>query len=172
MPDSVVLCFGDSLTAGIGAEEEESYPAVLAGLLGCKVVNAGVPGEVTDEGFDRLPSLLKKHTPALVVLCHGGNDLLQKQADADVARNLRGMIERAQAGGADVVLLGVPRPGLFLKAPAFYAETAKACGVPCDSKTVAEILSTPSQKSDMIHPNARGYRKLAERVAALIREQT
>ena len=170
--DSVVLAFGDSLTAGTGAEEEEAYPAVLASLLGCKVVNAGVPGERSDEGLDRLASLLKRHKPALVILCHGGNDMLQKSNESDIADNLRAMIGLVQSSGADVLLLGVPKPGLFLKAPRFYAEVAKASQVAYDGKILPGILSAPSLKSDLIHPNADGYRKLAERVAALVRKHS
>jgi len=168
--DSVVLAFGDSLTAGFGADEEEAYPAVLSGLLGCKVVNAGIPGEVTGDGLDRLPALLKKHKPDLVILCHGGNDMLRRIDDASVTRHLRSMIEASQAAGADVVLLGVPRPGIFLKAPPFYGELAKTYGLPYDGKSLPKILSTPSLKSDQLHPNAAGYRRLAESLAALIRK--
>ncbi len=171
-PESVVLCFGDSLTSGYGADEAESYPAVLEGLLGCTVVNAGVSGEVSEEGLERLPLFLKRHKPALVVLCHGGNDMLRKIDDATLANNLRGMIEAARAAGADVVIFGVPRPGLFLKTPDFYAEVAKTCGVPYDGKVIGNIFSTPSQKSDLIHPNAAGYRVLAERVAEMIRNNS
>ena len=169
-PASVVLAFGDSLTAGTGAEDEESYPAALAKLLGCQVVNAGVPGEITEEGTDRLPELLRRHKPGLVILCHGGNDMLGKIDDASVTRHLRKMIEDAQTAGADVVLLGVPRPGLVLKSPPFYADLAHEYGVPYEGKVLPRILSSPTLKSDMLHPNAAGYRKLAERVAALIKE--
>lgn len=167
---SVVLAFGDSLTAGTGAEDEESYPAALAKLLGCQVVNAGVPGEITEEGADRLPELLRRHKPGLVIVCHGGNDMLGKIDDASVTRHLRKMIEDAQTAGADLILLGVPRPGLVLKAPPFYADLAHEYGVPYEGKVLPRILSSPTLKSDMLHPNAAGYRKLAERVAALINE--
>ena len=170
-PESVVLAFGDSLTAGTGADGNESYPAVLAGLLGCKVVNAGIPGETSPEGLDRLPEVLKQHKPDLVLLCHGGNDMLQKVNDEVITRNVRAMIEAAQGCGADVILLGVPRPGLFLRAPPFYAEVAESCKIPYEAKVLPEILSTRSLKSDAIHPNAEGYRKLAGRVAALIRKR-
>ena len=169
-PGAVIVAFGDSLTEGSGASEEESYPAVLATLTGCKVINAGVPGEVSEEGRQRLPSVLREHKPDLVVLCHGGNDMLQRVDEAAVAAHVQAMVEEAQATGADVILLGVPRPGLFLKAPAFYADFAKRCGVPCDVKILPEILATRALKSDTIHPNAAGYRKLAQRVAELIRK--
>jgi lysophospholipase L1-like esterase len=169
-PGAIIVAFGESLTEGSGASEEESYPAVLATLAGCKVINAGVPGEVSEEGRQRLPSVLREHKPDLVILCHGGNDMLQRVDEAVVAAHVQAMVEAAQAAGADVILLGVPRPGLFLKAPAFYAEVAKRCGVPCDVKILPEILATRALKSDTIHPNAAGYRKLAQRVAALIRK--
>jgi lysophospholipase L1-like esterase len=170
--DSVVVAFGDSLTAGTGAEEGESYPAVLAGLLGCRVVNAGVPGEVTAQGVRRLPAVLAQHKPDLVVLCHGGNDLLQHVEASAVAANLQEMVEAARSAGADVLVIGVPQPGLFLKAPPFYAEVARRCGVPCDAKVLPEILAKGSLKSDTIHPNAEGYRRLAQRVAELIRKSS
>ena len=163
--DSVVLCFGDSLTYGTGASDEESYPAVLAGLLGCEAVNAGVPGEVTSEGLGRLPGVLLTHSPDLVVLCHGGNDLLQKRPDQEVEENLRRMIEMSQDAGAEVLLLGVPRPGLLLRAPDFYAVVAAERGVAYDKKTIAHVLSRGSLKSDPIHPNAAGYREIAEKIA-------
>lgn len=169
-PGAVVVAFGDSLTAGSGADENESYPAVLAALIGCRVINAGVPGEVSDEGLQRLPSALREHKPGLVILCHGGNDMLQRMDETVIAAHVQAMVEAAQAAGADVILLGVPKPGLFLRAPVFYADIAQRCGIPCDVKILPEILAKGSLKSDAIHPNAAGYRKLAQRVAELIRE--
>lgn len=169
-PDSVVVAFGDSLTEGVGADAEENYPAVLAKLLGCKVVNAGVSGEVSGEGAARLPEVLIREKPDLVVICHGGNDFLRHLGDAEVARNLRTMVAAVRETGADVVVLGVPHPGLILKAPPLYGEIARENGVPCDLRTVPRILSTPRLKSDTIHPNAAGYRLMAERVAACLRK--
>ena len=77
---------------------------------------------------------------------------------------------RARQEEADVILIGVPRPGLRLKVPPFYQQIADKNGVPCDSETIAQVLSSPSLKSEYAHPNAAGYRRLAESIAALIRE--
>jgi lysophospholipase L1-like esterase len=168
--ESVVLAFGDSLTSGVGAEEEESYPAVLARLLGCRVVNSGVAGEITREGLARLPELLRRHRPQMVIICFGGNDMLRKLNDEEIARNLREMIRVVRQAEADVVLLGVPQPGLLLRAPPFYREIAEELDLVYEGVIVPRILSTPSQKSDLIHPNADGYRRLAERLAKVIRQ--
>jgi lysophospholipase L1-like esterase len=168
-PGAVIVAFGDSLTSGSGAGEAETYPAVLASLTGCKVINAGIPGEVSAEGLRRLPGVLLEHKPDLVIVCHGGNDMLQRVDESVIEAHVQAMVEAAQAAGADVILLGVPKPGLFLKAPLFYARIAGRCGIPCDVKILPEILAKGSLKSDTIHPNAAGYRKLAQRVADLIR---
>ena len=167
--DSVILAFGDSLTEGTGAEAGESYPERLADLTGCRVVGAGVPGEETPAARRRLPEVLRKVKPDLVILCIGGNDLLRKQPDAVIRDNLDAMVVAIRQTGADVILIGVPRPGLWLTAAPLYRATARKHGVPCDTESLADILSDKELKSDPIHPNAAGYRKLAEAVAAVIR---
>lgn len=167
---SVVLAFGDSLTAGTGAGRTESYPAVLAGPIGCRVVNAGVPGEETPAGLLRLPAVLQKEQPDLVILCEGGNDMLREKKDELIHKNLDAMVTKARQAGADVILIGVPKPGLLLKVPTFYQQVADKHNIPCDSKTLARIFSSPALKRDYAHPNAAGYRRLAEAIAILIRE--
>ena len=165
-----VLAFGDSLTWGIGAEREASYPAILEQLIGRKVLNAGVPGEVTRQGLARLPAVLEQHQPALMILCHGGNDFLRKTGEQEAAANIRAMIRQAQERQVAVVLIGVPRPGLFLAPPKYYPQIAGEFGLPYQGTILPAILARGGPKSDAIHPNAAGYRKLAEAVAQLLRQ--
>lgn len=164
----VVLAFGDSLTFGAGAGETESYPAVLSGLIGRPVVRSGVPGEVTAQGLERLPQALDEHQPRLVILCLGGNDLLHKVDEREIAANLRSMIGLLRDRGIAVVLVGVPKPGLFAGPPKFYAELAAEFTIPYEGEVVKDVLYSNELKSDPIHPNALGYRKMAEAIAGLL----
>ncbi len=168
-PDAVVLAFGDSLTFGTGATPEAAYPAQLALQIGRKVVGDGVPGEVSADGLRRLSASLDDVQPALLVLCHGGNDFLQKKPDNEAAANIRAMIKLAQSRNISVVLIATPKPGLFPSPPDFYAEIAKEFGIPVDIKILQEILTDNSKKSDLVHPNAAGYKMIAARVAELLR---
>jgi len=167
---SVVVAFGDSLTSGTGAGKTESYPSVLSEMLECRVINAGVPGEDTSSGLQRLPSVLKKERPDIVILCHGGNDMLRGQNRDITMANLSAMISMVKDAGSEVILIGVPQPGLRLRPPSFYREIAAKHGIPFSSERISEILSTPALKSDQVHPNAAGYRQLAEAVTTLIGE--
>lgn len=166
----VVLAFGDSLTYGTGAKAEESYPAVLSQLLGRNVVRAGVPGEQTAGGLQRLPGALDEHQPRLVIVCLGGNDMLRKGSPAAIEANLRAMLKEIRGRGLDAVLVGVPAPGLITSAPEFYEKLAKEFGVPYEGKIVTSVLYKPDLKSDPIHPNADGYRRMAEAIAKLLRD--
>ena len=169
-PNDVIVAFGDSLTYGTGANEAESYPAVLAQLINRKVIRAGVPGETTSGGLARLESVIQEHGPSLMIVSLGGNDMLRKMNDAEVKANLRKIVQAIRSRGISVVLFGVPKPALITSAPAFYEELAKEFGIPYEGKIVTDVLYKPDQKSDSIHPNAKGYRRMAEAFAELLRK--
>lgn len=168
--NDVVLAFGDSLTFGTGAAPSESYPAQLGALINRKVVNAGVPGEVSADGLARLPELLEEHRPKLLILCHGGNDFLRKQPEAVAAGNIRAMIRLAKAQRVDVVLMATPKPGLSISPPDFYAEIAKEFGIPFNDDVLKEVLRDNATKSDLVHPNAKGYGVIAASLAKLLKK--
>jgi len=168
--NDVVLAFGDSLTFGTGASTAEAYPAQLQTLIGRKVVNAGVPGEISGDGLQRLPAVLEEVQPKLLILCHGGNDFLRKQSEAVAAANVRDMIKLARDKGISVVLIATPKPGLSLSPPDFYAELAKEFAIPFNDDALKSIMRDNELKSDLIHPNARGYAQIAQAVATLLKK--
>jgi acyl-CoA thioesterase-1 len=167
---AVVLAFGDSLTFGTGASPAESYPAVLERGIGRKVVNAGVPGETSARGLERLPEVLDEVKPRLLILCHGGNDFLQRLDEAAAAANVRAMIRMARAKGIGVVLLATPKPGLPPSIPAFYAEIAAAEGIPFEEAAIRSVLFDNRLKSDLVHPNSQGYAEIAAAVQKLLKK--
>lgn len=168
--NDVVLAFGDSLTFGIGASPAESYPAQLQTLIGRTVVNAGVPGEISGDGLQRLPEVLDEVQPKLLILCHGGNDFLRKQSEAAAAANVRAMIKLAKDKGIGVVLIATPKPGLSVSPPEFYAGIAKEFAIPFDDAALKSILRDNELKSDLVHPNAKGYAQVAQALAKLLKK--
>lgn len=168
-PGDVVLAFGDSLTYGTGAPSGESYPEVLSILIGHEVIAAGVPGEQTAAGLERLDGVLDIYEPTIMLLCLGGNDMLRKVDPMVIEANLRRMIENAGRRGVAVLLVGVPKPALFGGTANFYERLADDFALPFEGQILNDILKDNAYKSDPIHPNARGYRVLAEALAGLLR---
>lgn len=167
---ATVLAFGDSLTFGTGANPGESYPAILSQLTGLKVVNAGVPGELSSEGLERLPGAIDEAQPKLLILCHAGNDFLQKKDDGIAASNVRAMIQLAKSRGIAVVLLATPKPGLPPSVPRFYEDIAAQERIPIEDDVLKSVLLDQGLKSDFVHPNARGYARVAEALQKLLKK--
>ena len=163
-----MLAFGDSLTYGTGAGPDEAYPNVLSQLIGRQVVAAGVPGETTAEGLERLAGTLDEVKPKLLLLCLGGNDMLRKLDYAVAESNLRSMVKLARGHGIAVVLIGVPEPVLFGGIAPFYGKLADELKVPLEQKILPDVLFDKELKSDQIHPNARGYRRIAQALAEFL----
>ncbi|MEA3405737.1 MAG: GDSL-type esterase/lipase family protein [Pseudomonadota bacterium] len=160
--NDVVLAFGDSLTLGVGVKPNQSYPAVLSKLLDRRVINAGVPGEISEKALQRLSELLVKHQPKLVILLSGGNDFLQALSPDQTKQNLAKMIELSQKDGAQVLLVGVPEKKLFADSAELYSQLSNEYQIPLEDDIVADLIMRPSMKSDYVHFNKQGYEALAE----------
>lgn len=174
-PGSPVLALGNSVTYGTGAGAGEDYPARLAEISGWQLHNHGVPGDTSAGALGRLDDALDAAQPALVIVEIGGNDFLRRQPAAAVKENIRAILRRVKAANIPVVLVAVPAfsplgavVGRLPDAP-LYAELAKEEVVPLVADVFADVLSDPDLKADPIHPNAAGYRKLAEGVADTLR---
>lgn len=169
--DTTILAFGDSLTAGYGVSKDKSYPSVLEELLHVSVYNEGISGELSEQGLARLPALLEKHKPSVLVLCHGANDILRKRDLAKTKANLLAMVQMAQAKGIYVLLVGVPTYDILsFKTASFYYEVAKEKNIVLEDEALEKILDAPELKSDNVHPNAQGYALMARNIAILLSE--
>lgn len=169
--DAVILAFGDSLTAGVGTSKDKSYPTVLQSLAGLEVINAGISGEVTSDGLKRLPALIEKHSPDLMILMEGGNDILRNTDYELIRDNLEQMILLAKSHNIQVVLLGIPEKKLLSSSAPFYQELADKHKLVYEHNLISELLRTPSLKSDPVHFNEQGYQKMAEGIYELLKEK-
>lgn len=166
-----ILAFGDSLTYGYNAKPSESYPTVLSTLTGLHVTNAGIPAETSGEGLNRLAKQLEDPSIKLMILCFGGNDMMQHISMNVLKNNLKTMIQMAKAKNIDVLLISIPNLTLFGLSPlSLYEEVADEENIPLISGLLANILSDPSLKSDHVHPNALGYKQMAEKIYINLKE--
>ncbi len=168
--DATILAFGDSLTLGVGANDEDAYPQKLEKLINLKVVNAGVSGEATAEGLQRLGAELDRYSPQLVILLEGGNDILRNYNLAQTKQNLAKMIEEIQSRNMQLILVGVPEKNIFSDSADLYQELSEQYNLVFDEKIIASLLKKQRYKSDPIHFNALGYEKLAERLREILDE--
>ena len=170
-PGSTVLVLGDSISFGTGADKGEDYPSLLAKKSGWNVINAGVPGDTSADGLERLPVLLDEQAPKLVLIELGGNDFLHQTPPEQTSSNLKAILSQVKAKGIPSALIAVP--SFSPVAAAFgnlsdnpiYAQISKETGTPVISDLLSDVLAKNALKSDPIHPNAAGYRKIGASLA-------
>jgi acyl-CoA thioesterase-1 len=164
-----IVCFGDSLTEGVGAGQGEDYPSVLSRLIAAPVVNAGHRGDTTATALERLASDVLDKNPRLVIVLLGGNDFLRQVSIGDTRKNLEAIVPRIQERGAMVVITGM-KLGLFTdEYGAMMKDIAEKFGALLVPQVTKGILTDSKLKSDPIHPNGAGYRLIAERIAEKVR---
>ena len=170
-----ILIVGDSLSAGYGLSAGEGWVDLLTKKLArekivAQVTNASISGDTTAGGVARLPALLAKHKPSLVVIELGGNDGLRGSPVAAARANLLRMAELAKASGARVLIVGMRMPPNFgpsytAQFEAMYAEVAKAVGgglVPFFLDRIGTDLA--KFQPDKIHPTAAAQPELLDTV--------
>ena len=166
--DAHVVAFGDSLTSGVGATLGADYPSKLATLTGLNVINAGVSGETTEQGAQRLTQVLDEFDPDVLILLEGGNDFLRNQDITQTKANLAQMIALSQARNIQVILVAVPQKSLFLSDAKLYQQLADDYQISLLPDALADLLGQTKLKSDTVHLNDAGYTQLAEKIAELI----
>lgn len=174
---SKVLVLGDSLAAGYGLSPDQAWPTLLAGATGWAVENAGVSGNTTAQGLERLIARLDDgEAPAAVFILLGGNDMLRKVPEVETRANLDEAIRRIRAVGATPILIAVPRPSLAgavlqsLDDAEFYSELAERNRVVVIESVFSDVLGDPALKLDRFHPNADGQRELVRRLVPVLRD--
>ncbi len=174
----MIVCFGDSLTAGFGADEGESYPDFLQTDLDWagfhyRVVNEGISGNTTKDGVDRLANVLRLH-PAVVVLEFGGNDGLRGIKVQTTRTNLSRMIQALQASGAKVLLAGITLPPDYgadyvNDFTATYPLLAKKYAVPVLPFLLQNVYGVAGlMQADGIHATDKGNEVVAKNVLPLV----
>jgi len=179
-PDTrpVIVCFGDSLTAGYGTDPGESYPDDLQRLLDAqgyryRIGNQGISGDTTKDGLERIGHVLAEH-PQIVVLEFGGNDGLRGLPLEQTQANLDTMIARLQASGAKVALAGITLPpdyghDYIAGFNAMYPSLAKKYRVPLLPFLLQDVYGVPGDiQDDHTHATAQGNKQVAVNVDKLI----
>lgn len=170
-----IVAFGDSLTAGFGLSEKESYPFLLQQKLNAEgynyeVINAGVSGDTSQGGLERIDWSLEQENVRILVLELGANDLLRGLSPAKMKKNLGEIIQKAKAKKVQVLLCGMLAPPSmgakyqqeFMSAFPDLADEYKVEFLPFVLEGIA--LNKKLNQSDGIHPNADGAKILAENV--------
>lgn len=177
---ATILVFGDSISAAYGLETGEGWVQLLQQKLDKtapgkhQVFNGSLSGETTSGGVRRLPALLRKHNPDIVVIELGGNDGLRGQPPALMENNLKQMIADSRKAGATVILLGMKIPPNYGKAytQAFekvFAEVANDAAVPLLPFFLEGVGGNPFlMQRDGIHPSAKAQTRLLENAWPLI----
>ena len=177
-PRPVLVCFGDSLTAGLGVEPDEAYPAVLQQRLdqagfNYRVVNAGISGNTTKDGLNRLDEVLEQH-PQVVVVEFGGNDGLRGVPVSQAQHNLDTIVQRLKASGARVALAGITLPpqygGEYIRSfNAMFPTVATKYHVPLLPFVLQDVYGVPGDiQEDGVHATAQGNRQVAVNVEHLV----
>lgn len=159
-----IICFGDSLTFGYGAQPGEDFPHVLETMISFPVINSGLDGDSSVSALKRLKIDVLDREPLLVIIEFGGNDFLRRVPLVATLSNVEEMIVKIQASGAMVAIadisIGIVMDD-YSKGFKKLSEKHKTIYIP---DLLKGILGNSSLRSDLIHPNAQGYKILAQRI--------
>ena len=178
---STIVVVGDSLSSGYGLGGAPSWVAILEDRLAQEayeytVVNASIAGDTSSGGLSRLPGLLSRHEPAIVIIALGGNDGLRGQPVGLLRENLSRMIELVLATGARPLLTGIQMPPNYGAAytgqfAAIYGELAEEYEIAIVPFLMEGVALNPMRmQPDRVHPNAAGQRPMFENVWPVLEE--
>jgi len=164
-----IICFGNSITAGLGVSREDSYPLVLSELTGYPIINSGRSGDTSSDGLKHLEKGVLSYQPRLVIIEFGGNDFLRRVPLDHTINNIRAMVEQIQARGSMVAIADVSSGVIMSNYRKRYKNLARQTQAIFIPNLLEGIINNPSLKQDTIHPNAGGHRIIAERIYKAIK---
>lgn len=183
-PERLILAFGDSLYAGYGLKNVESMPAQIEQRLrqqglNAKIINAGVSGDTTLAGRNRLVFALDNlpRKPDLVLLGLGGNDVLRQIPVAETRANMTAMLDELKRRQIPVVLTGMRAPpnlGPDYSTPfdAIFTDLARQYGAALDPFVLAGVIGDRRlMLPDGVHPNAKGIDIMATRIVPIVAQK-
>ena len=175
MAAPAIVILGDSLSAAYGMEINQSWPSLLQQRLtengyAYRVFNSSIAGDTTQGGAARLPRLLDRNQPDIVILELGGNDGLRGLPIEVTGKNLSTMIEQSQSAGASVILSEMRIPPNYgrtytEKFNTMYTTLAQQYGVSLLPFLLDDIALEPGlMQADGIHPTARAQPLILDKV--------
>lgn len=165
---SLIVFLGDSITAGKGAGSGEDFPSIIGKTLNVPIVNSGVSGSTTSNALLRINNDVVRKNPSIVVIELGGNDLLE-HVDSEVSRrNFDLILSKIKPTGAKIVILDVKFFVFDKKYETDWASLAKKYNAIFVPDILEGVITNQSLKFDDIHPNARGYQIIAEKLTPII----
>lgn len=169
--DVVIVCFGDSLTAGYGAQKGESYPDYLNDYITAKIINSGISGDTTDGGMVRFKKDVLDHNPTHVIIGLGANDYFRKISAKKTMENLDTMIGTLKNRGVKVYIAKFFPDSLLIsfiqsnqkeRYNEIYEALAKKHKVRIIDNIWDDVWGEDELMSDKIHPNGKGYKIMAK----------
>ena len=159
-----IVCFGDSITFGYGVNPGEDYPSCLAKMLNMPVINAGLDADTSSGGLQRIDAEVLEKDPLLVIIEFGGNDFLKKIPLEKTVKNIETMIQKIQEKGAMVALVDVRMGFVMRDYGSQYKRLSRKYQTIFTEPALSGIITNPQLKSDFFHPNADGYKLIAQRI--------
>ncbi|MGH7358506.1 MAG: GDSL-type esterase/lipase family protein [Candidatus Rokuibacteriota bacterium] len=166
---ATIVFLGDSITHGHRLAQEIAFPYRLGQALGVRAINAGISGDTTEGGLQRIERDVLAHRPQVVVVALGVNDAFGRRPQDATVANLRTITQRIRAQGALVILLHTSVPGVAGDGNRReLREIARAE----DATLVEDFLLgvVPQHTYDGLHPDAEGQALLAERLLPVLRQ--
>ena len=164
----LIVFFGNSITAGLGAEPGEDFPSLIGKTLNVPIINAGISGNTTHDALLRIDNDVISKNPSVVVVELGGNDLLEQVDTRETTKNLDLILSKIKPTGAKIVILGTKFYLFQEEYEADWTSLAKKYNAAFVPDILDGVITDQSLKSDDIHPNAKGYQKIAEKLIPII----